>query len=225
MIQHTYIEVFGLQLADPLTFISDVLMSVVAFYCGHKIFHAYSMKYAKYVGLFFFFLGASSLIGGTSHLLDIYFGKTPHIFAWTVQGISIIFIELASVKVLSRKTQTLLRMFIYAFFGVFITKLLSIQHFDVVKVNATVGLIGFTLGFHTLRYFQYREKVFLKVPFAICCFIIPALMHGSGIQINAWLNQNVLSHLALLPCYYLLYKGSDGVAQHLAKTKIPQAQQ
>jgi len=226
VIQHTSIELFGLQLMDPLTFVTDVMMSVVAFYCGHKIFYAHQLKYAKYVGVFFLFLGASSFIGGSSHLLEHYFGKVPHLVAWTVQGISILFVELASIRVIKQaKLKNLLRMFVYAFFGVFISQLLSIQHFNVVKINTTVGLIGFTAIIHIVSYFLNKEKVFLKVPMAICLFVLPALIHGLDIAFNAWINQNVISHIVLLPCYFFLYKCFDAVASKLAISRIPQEQQ
>ena len=226
MIQHTYIELFGLQLMDPLTFVTDVMMSVVAFYCGHKLFYDHKLKYAKYAGMFFLFLGISSFIGGSSHLLEHYFGKVPHLVAWTVQGISILFVELASIRVIKQaKLKNLLRMFVYAFFGVFISQLLNIQHFNVVKINTTVGLIGFTTVIHIVSYFLNKERVFLKVPMAICLFLLPAIIHGLGIAFNAWFNQNVLSHLVLLPCYFFLYKGFDAVAKYLATSKTLQAQQ
>jgi len=222
LIQHTYIEFLGLELADPLTFISDLLMTLVAFYCGHKIFYAHNNKYAKFVGMFFFFMGASSLIGGTGHLLDLYFGKTAHLIAWTVQGLSIIFIELASIRLLSRKYRHLLRTLVYAFFGVFISRLFDVQHFDIVKVNASVGLIGFAVLIHLVAYFQYKKAVFLRIPLAISLFLIPAAIHGLGFQLNAWINHNVISHLALLPCYYMLYYGCDLVAAELTKSKTLQ---
>lgn len=226
MIEHTYIELFGLELADPLTFVSDIMMTIVAFYCGHRIFHDYSIKYSKLVGLFFFFLGVSSMLGGTSHLLDFYFGKTPHLIAWLTQGVSILFIEMASLTLIkSRKVKNLLRMIVFAFFGVFISQLFSIQHFNVVKINSTIGLIGVTSGIHIAKYFATKETVYLKVPLSICLFILPALVHGFDLRINAWFNQNVISHLILLPCYYVVYRSFSLITEHHTTSKTQPIQQ
>ncbi|MFQ3215257.1 MAG: hypothetical protein ACJAT1_002333 [Marivirga sp.] len=219
-------EIFGLELADPLTFVTDVLMSVVAFYCGHKLFYSFDAKFAKLTGLFFLFLGLSSLIGGTSHLLDLYFGKMPHLFAWMTQGLSILFVELACVTLIkSRKIQNLLRMVIYSFFGVFVSQLISIQQFNVVKINATVGLIGFTSMIHIVKYFETKDQDFLNVPLSICLFILPAIIHGFDLRYNSWVNQNVLSHLVLLPCYYLLYRSFFRVTEKMITSKTQPALQ
>ncbi len=211
---HTYIELMGWQLADPLTFISDLMMSAVCFYCGHRLFYDFEIKYAKFFGLFFLFLGLSAFLGGSSHLLENYTGKPGHMTAWMVQGVSIIFVELACVRLIEgNKYKKLLRAFIYALFGFFIARLFSVQTFEVVKMNSTLGLIGFVFVIHLVNYFQKKQKQFLHVPLAIALFLLPAFIHGFSIYYNDWINQNVISHIILLPCYYILYRSVRGVAK------------
>ncbi|WKV12711.1 DUF6962 family protein [Marivirga harenae] len=206
MIEHTYIEFLGLELADPLTFISDIMMATVCAFLGHRLFHDFKSKYAKLSAYFFLFLGVSAFLGGTSHLLDLYLGKTPHLVAWTLQGVSILFFQLASLKLIqSSKIKFFLRALIFAFFGIFVAQIYSVQHFDVVKVNSIVGLIGFVSCIHIYKYFESRDKTYLKIPLAILLFAGPAMIHSFGLNFNKWMDQNVISHLLLLPCYYLLY--------------------
>ena len=165
------------------------------------------------------FLAFSAFLGGTSHLLDLYLGKNPHLIAWTMQGISILFIQIASLKLLSpSKMKVFLKAVIFAFFGIFISQVFTVQHFDVVKVNSIVGLIGFVSFIHVYKYFQERNIAYLRIPFAIALFAIPAMIHSFGIFYNEWIDQNVISHVLLLPCYYLLYTGLKQVA--LLKKKI-----
>jgi len=225
LIEHTYIEFLGLELADPLTFISDILMAVFCAYFGHKLFHNFDSKYAKLTAFFFLFLGFSAFLGGTAHLLDLYLGKNPHLIAWTIQGISILFFQLASLKLIeSSKIRFILKVVIFAFFGIFISQILSVQHFDVVKVNSIVGLIGFVSIIHIYKYFQEKDIAYLKIPLTILLFAGPALIHSLDIYLNKWIDQNVISHLLLMPCYYLLYSAIKKVAITKMKTQpIPQS--
>lgn len=221
MIEHTYIELWGLVLSDPLTFITDVMMAIVCFYCGHRLFYDFKYQYTKFAAIFFLFLGFSALLGGISHLLDIYFGKTPHLVAWMMQGISILFIELACLRLLVKgKFKYLLRAIVYAFFGVFVSQLFIIQHFNVVKINSAIGLIGFLVGIHVFKYFETKEKVYLKAPLAISLYLLPAIVHGFNLAVNPWINQNVISHIMLLPCFYLLYSGIKEVSELAIKKQI-----
>jgi hypothetical protein len=220
LIEHTYIEFLGLELADPLTFISDILMAVFCAYFGHKLFHDFNSKYAKLTAFFFLFLGFSAFLGGTAHLLDLYLGKNPHLIAWTIQGISILFFQLASLKLIeSSKIRFILKALTFAFFGIFISQILSVQHFDVVKVNSIVGLIGFVSITHIYKYFQERDITYLKIPLSIILFVGPAMIHSFDIYFNKWIDQNVISHLLLLPCYYLLYSSLRQVANTKMKTQ------
>lgn len=215
----------GLELADPLTFISDILMAVFCAYFGHKLFHDFKSKYAKLTAFFFLFLGFSAFLGGTAHLLDLYLGKNPHLMAWTMQGVSILFFQLASLKLVeSPKMKILLQVVVFAFFGIFISQILRVQHFDVVKVNSIVGLIGFVSIFHIYKYFQEREIAYLKIPLAIILFGLPAMVHSFEIHFNKWIDQNVISHLLLVPCYYVLYNALRQVVIAKRKTQpIPQS--
>lgn len=225
MIEHTYIEFLGLELADPLTFISDILMAVFCAYFGHKLFHNFKSKYAKLTAFFFLFLAFSAFLGGTAHLLDLYLGNNPHLIAWTMQGVSILFFQLASLRLLtSSKVKFFLKGLIFAFFGIFISQVVTVQHFDVVKVNSIVGLIGFVSIIHIYKYFQEKDIAYLKIPLAIILFAGPAMIHSFDIYYNKWIDQNVISHLLLLPCYYLLYSSLKQVAITKMKTQpIPQS--
>lgn len=225
MIEHTYIEFLGLELADPLTFISDILMASFCAYFGHKLFHEFKSKYAKLTAFFFLILGFSAFLGGTAHLLDLYLGKGPHLIAWSMQGISILFFQLASLRLInSSRLKIILQVLVFAFFGIFISQIYSVQHFDVVKVNSIVGLIGFVSIIHIYKYFQERDIAYLKIPLTILLFSGPAMIHSFDIYFNKWIDQNVISHLLLLPCYYLLYSAIRRVAIVKKKTQpIPQS--
>jgi hypothetical protein len=204
----------GWELADPLTFISDVMMAAVCLFCGHRLFHDFQDRYAKSFGLFFLLLGVSAFLGGSSHLLENYIGKPGHMMAWFIHGVSIIFVELACIRLIEKQNyQRVLRAITYGLFGFFIARLMSVQTFEVVKMNSTFGLIGFVFVIHLIKYFQTKVKRYLKVPLSIALFLFPAFIHGFSIYYNDWINQNVISHVLLLPCYYILYRSVREVAR------------
>jgi len=142
-----------------------------------------------------------------------------------MQGVSILFFQLASLRLLeSSKLKLFLRVLIFSFFGIFISQIITVQHFDVVKVNSIVGLIGFVSIIHLYKYFQDKDMAYLKIPITIILFSGPAMIHSFDIYFNKWIDQNVISHLLLLPCYYLLYSAIKQVATSKMKTQpIPQS--
>jgi hypothetical protein len=124
-----------------------------------------------------------------------------------MQGVSILFFQVASLNLIPpSKVKAFLRVLIFAFFCVFISQIFAVQHFDVVKVNSIVGLIGFVSLIHMYKNFQEKDTAYLKIPLAIALFAGPAMIHSFDIYFNKWIDQNVISHLLLLPCYYLLFK-------------------
>lgn len=215
MLEHVYVELMGFTLTDPLTFISDIMMAAVCFYCGHRLFYDFKeSKYGKFTGLFFFFLGLSAGMGGTFHLLHFYYGRAPHLAAWLVQGVSILFIEYACIQLLeSRQLRKALTVFIAGIFVFYLAQLFVNKNFTVVKYNSAMGLIGFALLIHAFRYQQTKEKRYGQVVVAILLYVIPAISHALDIHINDWVNRNVVSHIMLLPCYYYLYLSFRKVAE------------
>lgn len=220
VVDHTYIEFFGWVLADPLTFLSDILMGAFCAFYGYRLYYNFKSKYAKFTALFFLLLAVSSFLGGFAHLLDEYIGNEPHLIAWSIQGISVLLFQMASLSLLrSTKSKFVLRGLIYASFVFFIFRVFSVQHFDVVKFNSTVGLVGIVSLIHVYKYLQDREIVYLRIPLAIIIFAGPALIHSFGLSYNTWIDYNVISHVLLLPCYYLLYKVIGQVVVTKKKTK------
>jgi len=142
-----------------------------------------------------------------------------------MQGVSILFLQLASLKLIpSAKVNFILRLLIFAFFGIFISQIITVQHFDVVKVNSVVGLIGIVSIIHIYNYFQERDAAYLRIPLVIALFACPAMIHSFDIYLNKWIDQNVISHLLLLPCYYLLYSAIKQVPITKMKTqRVPQS--
>ena len=66
---------------------------------------------------------------------------------------------------------------------------------------------------------------YLKIPITIILFSGPAMIHSFDIYFNKWIDQNVISHLLLLPCYYLLYKRykASGLTSKMKTQPIPQS--
>src|SRR5690554_800876 len=160
------------------------MASFCAFF-GHRLYHDYKSKYAKFTSYFFLFLALSSFLGGTSHLLDLYLGKNPHLIAWTIQGVSVLFFQFASLSLLRQsKLRFILKGLIYAFFILFVFQVFSVQHFDVVKVNSIVGLMGVVSIIHIYKGIQEKDIAYLRIPLALILFAGPAMIHSFAISYN-----------------------------------------
>lgn len=189
-------------------------------YFGHRLFHDYKSKYARLASYFFLFLSISAFLGGSAHLLDLYLGKTPRLIAWIFQGFSILFFQLASLKLVgSSRISLFLRVVMFALIGVFIFQVIRMQHFDIVKMYSIAGLMGFVSIIHLFKSVREKNIVYLRVSLAIAVLAVPAMIHSFGVNFNKWVDQNVISHIILLPCFYLLYNCLKNVAISRKKTQ------
>lgn len=205
-LHRVYVPFMGFTLTDPATFLTDIVMAAICFWCGHRLYRDFKNEYSRWHGLFFFFLGLSMLNGGTAHLLFYYFGHLPHYIAWTIQGFSILIVEWASTTLMPKgKAQKSLRIFAVLFYVVYLVFLWWLEIFTLVKINSTIGLIGFSLPLHAYYARKTGDKVFWLVPISVLLFLIPALTHATNIHFNDWINRNVVSHILLSPCFLILY--------------------
>lgn len=221
-IERVYVDFMGFVIADPVTFFSDVSMAALCFFLGYRLKASFRDKHSYWASLFFIFLGLSTLMGGTSHLLDYYFGKGPHLAAWLINGISVSLAQLGALVLIQNEK---IRKGILAFgliqFVTFVIMVLSTQNFVFVKINSSVGLIAVVTTIHFVNFGKMKEKVFLALPLAIASMTIPLLAHAMNLQINELVNRNVISHVLLLPCFYALYVAYKKVGKFMAdKQKI-----
>jgi len=203
-----FIEIFGLKLLEPSTFISDLLMAFACFYFYSIIKKVASTKNHFHIAYFFLFIGFSSFVGAFAHCLFLYTGYTLHYVAWILTGISAFFIELGiSSYVGNDKKRSILVLFIKIKLLIFFIITSIFMNFMLVKVNSAIGMFGIVFPILLFLLIKFEKKNNIYVLLGILLAILPAVLHKAKFEVAGLFNMNDLSHYFLIFCLFLLYYG------------------
>lgn len=214
------IEFLGLHITEPSTWLTNWLVAAFSFGFGHFL---YNDKFAdapqKFWSIFFVFIGLASLIGGTAHGFINYVGQNFHYAAWIFTGLAIFAAQLATIQLIENdKLRSIVRIFIYAQLLVLVSSVMYLHNFDSVRINSAVGLLGVVMPFSLIHYVKHRDKRSALIMIGILSNLIPGAVHAFKISYNEWFNFNDISHVVMIFCFYLLYKGAkQNVNIELAK--------
>jgi len=201
-------EMFGLQLLEPNTFISDILIVLVSIFAAYKVsrFQTKSI-YFKYWTIFFVFFAISTFFGALGHLLFNYWGLAGKYPAWFLVPFSVFFIEQATFVLLEsdklRKTLKIISWtkLIVALVGVILT-ILFVDLTDYSKgmriptLNTTIGL-AFCLGILGYSYMKRINSCFKYFVISTFVLIPAALFQSLKINIHPWFDKNDGTHVIL----------------------------
>ena len=210
----TQIEVLGLTITEPLTWLTNWSVAGFSFYFGHMLFHFNSGdKQAKYWSVFFAFIGIASMTGGTAHGFINYVGNNFHYAAWIFTGIAVFAAQLSALEVIKKtRIYTPLKWLVIIELLVMIGTIIFYQNFDIVRINSAFGMIGIVVPIQLYGYKLLKMKRNGIIALGIVSNVVPALIHASRFSYNRWFNFNDLSHLVMIGCFYIIYLGAKKIA-------------
>lgn len=211
------IELLGLQVTEPMTWITNWMVATACFIFGHKLFYDNEADISqKFWALFFLFIGTASVTGGTAHGFIHYVGPKFHHAAWLLSGISIFCAQLAVLPLIEKpRVRSFVRIFCYTQLMVMSASVLIFQHFSSVLIDSIVGLIGVVIPVSLSHYARYKDKRSLLVIIGVLTNLVPAIIHLLKISISEWFNFNDISHVVMIACFYVMFLA--------AKTRTSQA--
>ncbi|MEO9965336.1 MAG: hypothetical protein ABJF11_06095 [Reichenbachiella sp.] len=205
------IEWLGLQITEPMTWITNWLVAIACFVFGHRLFYDEKADLSqKFWALFFFFIGLASIAGGTAHGFINYVGPKFHQMAWLLSGISIFCAQLAVLPMIENsKVRVFVRIFSYVQLMVMSASVLVFQHFSSVLIDSVVGLIGVVIPISIAHYLKNKDRRSILIIVGVLSNLIPAAIHLMKISINQWFNFNDISHVVMIGCFYIMYQGAS----------------
>lgn len=210
----TSVDFFGLQIMEPVTVATDLLVSAVCIYAFIKIRTTKSslpsLQLLKY---YFLLLAISTAYGGIighglQHLLS--FGwKVP---GWFISMISIALIERASIL----HAQPILRPGLGRFFAILniieLVSLISVVaitlDFFFVEAHAAYGLLLIVSSFELFIYLKTKNEGSKTLLIAVAISALAATVHLSRFTIHVWFNHLDLSHVLMAVAAYVFYLGA-----------------
>jgi hypothetical protein len=210
----THIELFGITITEPFTWLTNWTIAAFSFYFGHMLFHAKSGdKQAKYWSMFFVFMGIASVTGGTAHGFINYVGNNFHLAAWIFTGIAVFGAQLSALEIVKdARVYSPLKWFIIIEVLVMFASVIIYQSFESVRINSALGLVGIVLPIQLYGYKFLGMRRNGIIAIGIISNVVPALIAANKYSYNRWFNFNDVSHIFMIGCFYIIYLGAKKIA-------------
>lgn len=204
------IEIFGLTVTEPFTWITNWMVAAASFYFGHMLYHdKHANLQMKFWAMFFLFMGVASTTGGTAHGFINYVGKNFHYAAWIFSGLAVYGAQRASLELLREaRIYPVLKLFVLLELIAMTVSVVFFQSFESVRVNSAFGLIGLVLPIQLYGYKYLGLRQSGLIALGILSNVGPALIHAMRFSYNKWFNFNDLSHVVMIGCFYIMYRGA-----------------
>jgi uncharacterized protein DUF6962 len=204
------IDFLGLHITEPFTWLTNWLVAAFALRYGYFLyFDKFADITQKFWSVFFVFIGLASITGGTAHGFINYVGQNFHYAAWILTGLAIFAAQLGTLQLIEHeKMRSATRIFSYIQLLILVSSVMYLHNFDSVRINSAVGLVGIVIPFSLIHYVKHRDRRSALIILGILSNLIPGIIHAFRISYNYWFNFNDISHVVMIFCFYIMYKGA-----------------
>jgi hypothetical protein len=217
------IELLGLEIREPVTSLTDLIVAGVCFYAAYRLRKTKSSERAVvYFRYFFLTMGISTTLGGLiGHAFLYAFGFTWKIPGWITGMCSVAFMERAAIM----QARSAMKPAFSRFFALmniielaaFIIVAVATLNFFFVEIHAAYGLLVVFLFEYFIRR-KTKDAASRLVIFGVLLSAMAAVVHLSKLSVHTWFNYFDLSHLFMAAGAYLFYKGAQQIANAGSKT-------
>ena len=221
------IEIFGIQILEPVTTFTDLIISAVCFYAFYKL-SGIPVKNRVHFFLRYYFLSMAmaTAIGGLlghgfsylfsdENLIGVSPWKLP---GWLISMISIALLERASIESARKIIDPKIGKF-FAWLNIielltFMTITFITLNFFFVEVHSAYGLLVVVAGFNAFIYYKIRSKGSKLFLIAVGISALAAIIFMNEWGINKWFNHFDISHCLMAISAYFFYLGAREEIEH-----------
>ena len=219
----TSIRVMGLTILEPVTVLTNLLITAVCLYAFFKMKNQATVgKAPKLFRLFFIAMALATAIGGiVGHGFMYAIGKYGKIPGWFISMAAIAFFERAAIEharpLLKPRFANFFSIFNYIEIAIFAILTFVTLQFRFVEFHATYGL--FVMVF-LLELYVYKK---IKDPGSIYIFmgtgmaLLAAITHTFKLGFSKWFNHNDTSHILMAVGMYFYYLGGTNFSFYKPK--------
>ena len=218
------VEIWGITLSEPLTFLSDTVLAVFAFVFYFRLKEQGNINTSDIrFNRFFLFLSISTFFGGLAHLTGMYFSHNyMHVFAWSIMAIAMYNYEAAMASQLSKKWynvvkwSSLTRALLFVVVAVIyqevgpepvISRLVGVKGFFITSIYMAFGFIAVILPI-AFRSFYYGNRTGDGlIMLGIILLSSTLIVRKSELSFSRHFNYNEISHVILLAVFYVFFLG------------------
>jgi hypothetical protein len=218
----TSINIFGILILEPVTSLTDLLVSAVCFYAFFNLKKKNeSSLHFKLINWFFLTMGLATMLGGLighAFLYAFSFGwKLP---GWLMSMLSISLLERASIEyakpLLSRKLRKFMDWANIIELITFMSLTFIFLDFRFVEIHSAFGLLIVNTPLYIYIFVKTRNKVSIFMLVAISIAILSAIAFMNEISIHIWFNHLDLSHTLMAMAAYFFFKGANSFKEKIS---------
>ncbi len=221
MNQQPAIELFGVLILEPITTLTDLMVSAVCLYAFIKLS---SIKRTNRVHFFlryyFLSMALATAIGGLighgfyylfldENSLGVSVWKLP---GWLTSMISIALIERASIeyarKIINPKIGKFFVWLNIIELMTFMTLTFSTINFIFVEIHSAYGILVVVAGFNGFVYYKTKSKASKLFLIAVSISGLSGIVFMNQISISIWFNYFDISHTLMAISAYFFYLGA-----------------
>ncbi len=211
----TSVDILGIRLDEPVTTITDLIVSAVCYYAFYKI-HTERPNYKLNIYMKFYFLsmGLATTIGGIiGHGFLYLFSFAWKLPGWLTSMFSIALLERASIEYCRPQIENknVFRFFtwlniIELFTFVVIT--FYTLNFFFVEVHSAYGLLVVVTGFQGYIYYKTKSEASRLALIAVGISSISALVYMNEWGLHAYFNHFDISHIFMTFSAWFFYRSA-----------------
>ena len=220
--EKTSIELYGILIQEPVTALTDLIVSVVCFYAFVKLKPTYSG--ANLLRYYFLLMALTTVYGGIiGHAFIHHLSFAWKLPGWLLSMVSVALLERTSIK----RAQPLLSKNIGRFFSVLnIVELLTLilivcltLNFSFVEGHAAYGLLVVVFSFEAFIFKSTRAASSKLFMIAVGISALAATVHLTEFSIDKWFNHLDLSHVLMATAAFVFFLGGKN-AETLTRISI-----
>ncbi len=210
----TGIEIFSLHVDEPVTVLTDLLISAVCFVAFYRLSRIpWKPRFSVYLSLFFVFLGTGTLLGSIlGH--GFYYAVSPfwRLPGWCCSMISIALIFHASVLLLGDYPSGLIKLSLICLNLILLTVFIILasvrQDFIFVVAYISILMLFGVGGTQLLLYSRLMKSGSGWMLLGIGTAFLANIVFLMNIDLGKWLRVMDLSHVILAVSVWFFYRGT-----------------
>lgn len=210
---------FGLNLVEPMAFITDLIMGTISLVLGIKVSKIQSNQaFYIYWKSFFYVFAIGALAGGVGHTFFNYLGIPGKFLSWICGPLSIYLLEQAMISVHPKERKIeILKLFsslklivVFIIFGVILYNMTESSKpelpFLPIAINTIVG-VTLSAGVLAIGYGKSISTKFRYIYLGVIVMLPTAFIFLLKINLHQWFDKNDLSHVLLTAGIIYFYIG------------------
>lgn len=210
----TSIDILGIKVLEPMTTITDLLVSIVCYYAFIKLKKINRPElHFKLINWFFLTMGIATTFGGLiGHGFIYAFSFAWKLPGWLTSMLSISLLERASIEyskpLLNPRFRKIMDWANVIELLIFMTLTFSTLNFRFVEVHSAFGLLVINTPLHLYVFWKTRSRGSSIMLTGIAFAMLSALVFMNEISIHKWFNYLDLSHTIMAIGAYFFFRAA-----------------